>query len=106
MRDAKGFEIGGDEGRQMRFAANRTIQQRAQDKRLGQVKHQMYENGIAPEDIKILWRKNVVKVRGKVVYKMSMTSKHIYSDEASEVKVGVEEFVKKWLEVGGEEDSD
>ena len=48
----------------------------------------------------------MVKVRSKVVYKMSVTAKHIYSGEASEVKASVEEFVKNWLEVRGEEDND
>ena len=106
LKDAKGFEIEGEEGRQMGFATNRTLPQRAQDKRLGQIKHQMFENGIPLEDIKILWRKNIVKAYKKPVYKLSLRSDHIYRGDATAVKASVEEFVKKWLEARGEEDSD
>ena len=55
LRDAEDFDIEGHEGRQMRFTANQTIKQRAQDKRFGQLEHQMFQNGIPLEDIKILW---------------------------------------------------
>ena len=89
----------------MLFAPNRTLEQRAQDKRLGQIKHQLHERGHSLSNIKILWRKNVVKLGNTIVYKVRSTE-HVYSGEALSVKAGVETFVRDWLEQRGAEDSD
>ena len=65
LRKAVGGEI--DSERTLRFAPNRTLSQRGHDKRLGQIKHLLHLEGHALETIKILWRKNIVKLEGKVV---------------------------------------
>ena len=49
-----------------------------------------------------MWKKNIVKVNGQVVYKLlkgisSSNPGHAYSDEGLAVKDVVEEHVKKWI---------
>ena len=90
----------------MRFAPNRTLGQRAQDKRLGQIKHQLHERGHALQDIKIVWRKNLVKLKDRVIYKLGARRTHEYFTEGLIVKEVVEKHIKEWLEQRGAEESD
>ena len=90
----------------MHFAMNRALAQRVQDERLGRVKHKIHEIGHSQESPKILWRKNIVMLNIKVLYKLSGTSQHVYDGEALDVKHVVEQLVRGWLEQKGFEDSD
>ena len=109
LRKASEFEI--DNEKSLKFSPNRTLNQRAQDKRLGQIKHQMTLQGHDLEAIKIIWKKNIVKLGDKVVYKFSKgttegTGEHIYSNEGIIVKDGVEDVVKSWISQRGGDESD
>ena len=59
----------------------------------------------ALETIKILWRKNIVKLEGKVLYKQRKEER-VYKEEGLFVKDVVEEFVKQWVSDRDAEESD
>ena len=105
LRAAGDLEI--DDEKKLRFAPNRTLVQRAQDRRLGQIKHQLFTSGHALDDIKIIWRRNVVKLGKKIVYKLRLdTKEHEYLEEAMAVQDVVEDYVKLWVSQRDSGDSD
>lgn len=55
LRKATRFNIEGE--RNLRFSPNHTLAQRAQDKRLGKIKHRLSEEGHDLSDIKIVWKR-------------------------------------------------
>ena len=91
----------------MRFSPNLTVVQRAQDKRLGQIKHQMCQlPGYSLENVKIFWKNNIVKAGSEFVYKLTSQGTHEYKGKGLEIKEAVESFVHTWLEERGCEESD
>ena len=62
--------------------------------------------GIELADVKITWKRNVVKLKGEIVYKKNKEGEHVYSGGAIEVREAVEANVKQWLEDRGGADSD
>ena len=63
------------------------------------IKHQLHELGHPLEDIKIMWRKNVIKLSTDIVYKLSESGSHVYLGAATGVKDDVEELVRDWIEM-------
>ena len=106
LAKATGKQIEGD--RYMKFSPNRTLIQRANDRRLGQIKHRLAQmEGICLNDVKIHWRKDEVQLKKKeVVYKKSKTGVPIYTGVALQIKELVEADVKQWLDDRGHEDSE
>ena len=93
-------------GKVMKFSANRTLLQRAGDKRLGMIKHLLAQlEGIDLKDVKISWKANVVRLKSEIVYKRTSSGEHEYIGKASEIKVAVEEQIKNWLEERGVDES-
>ena len=103
LRKAKEFNI--DTDRELKFSRNRTLKQRAEDKRLGFLKHELSElPGIDLQDVKIMWKKSVVLLKGVKVFHISKKGEFVFKHEAVQVKDKVQAHVKEWTESrGGEE---
>ena len=68
-----GLEI--EAGKVMKFSANRTLLQRAADKRLGMIKHLLAQlEGTDLKDVKISWKANVVRLKSEIVCKRTSNS--------------------------------
>ena len=94
-----------EDGKTMRFGRNRTLTRRANDKRLGLIKHLLAQvEGVELKDIKIRWKANVIRLKNEIVYKKDKDGQHVYTGKANDVKDQVEQQVRRWLEERGAED--
>ena len=102
---AKATDMQIEDGKTMRFGRHRTIAQRADDKRLGLIKHLLAQfEDVELKDVKIKWTENIVRLKSEDVYKKAKDGERVYSGKAIDVKEQVEEKVRLWLEERGSED--
>ena len=95
---AKATDMQIEEGKTMRFGRNRTLTQRANDKRLGLIKHLLAQvKGVEFKDIKIRWKANVISLTSETVYKKDKDGQHLYIGKANDVKDQVEQQIRRWL---------
>ena len=79
------------------FTNNRTYQQRVRDRTLGLIKHHLVESKSIPsEDVKIVWKKGVVKVKHNKVAWVSTDATMLLKGVAEEVRDDVEEDIEEW----------
>ena len=96
---AKATDMKIEDGKTMRFGRDRTLAQRADDKRLGLIDQLEY---VELKDVKIQWKVNTVCLKSGLksddVYKKAKDGEHVYIGKALEVKDQVEEQARLWLE--------
>ena len=102
---AKATDMQIEDGKTMRFGRNRTLTQRANDKRLGLIKHLLAQlEDVELKDVKIRWKANIIRLKSEIVYKKDIDGQHLYIGKANHVKDQVEQQVRRWLEERGAED--
>ena len=80
------------------FTSNRTFAERARDKCLGLVKHNLIEiQGQVPSVVKIDWERGFVKVKNKKVATVSEEAEVACSPEAADIKDAVEAGMAAWF---------
>ena len=91
-------------GRDIKFSNKLTLQERSEEKRLGQIKYRiMQKDGMDKSKVKIIWKKTEVKYNGVRVFWIDKHGQRKYEGEAADIKGEVEDFIKQWLEARGGE---
>ena len=69
------------------------------DKRLGLLKYEMSQlEGVDLQNIKLFWKRSLVKVKGKKVFHINGNGKYVFIDEPAVVKDKVQTMEKQWIE--------
>ena len=85
-------------GVDLMFSNNRTFDERKRDKTLGIIKHQLIEEkGIPSQAVRIDWKRGFVELRRKRVASVSDDAVATFSEEAQDIKTGVETTMKAWV---------
>ena len=101
----KNKQIGED--RTMKFGKKLSVLERADEKRLGYIKHEVmtkFEAGV--KDVKIRWPRQEIEYKGERIFKINKAGQRIYSGAGKEVKQDVEAKVAAWLKKRNQEDSE
>ncbi|CAK0877144.1 unnamed protein product, partial [Prorocentrum cordatum] len=89
-------------GVKLRFADNRTFQERGRDKALSYVKQYLVDTaGRDAEDIRIWWKTGVVKAKGTKVAWVTKDATVHTSDGWEDMKTEVHGWIEEWFEVRG-----
>ena len=84
-------------GLEVWFTNDRTFDERAREKCLGLLKHNLIEiKGHAVHTVKINWKLGLVKVKGKKVASVSDEAEVDYSPQVSDIKDAVDEGLAAW----------
>ena len=95
------------EDRIMKFGKKLTVFERADEKRLGFIKHEvMTKFGVGVKDVKIMWAWQQVEFKGEKIFKVKKNGQRIYSGVGKEISQNVEAKVADWLKKRNQEDSD
>jgi len=104
-RKLTGKAIGDD--RFMKFGNKLTVVERAAEKRLGYIKHElMTKLDVGVKAVKIHWKKHEVEYQKEKIFKTNKTGERMYFGVGKDLSTTVEAKVKDWLDKRQSEDSD
>ena len=96
-----------EEDREMNFSKKLTVTERAAEKRLGYIKNAiMTKTGVGIAEVKINWKKHVIKYQSVEVFMVTKGGERIYDGVGKDVKKDVEAKIEEWLKKRMSEDSE